>query len=269
MEPHSAVSALHPYPLPHSRLPVPEPETRESLYRLGFARGPEELDAVLRLRFDVFNRELGEGLASSWETGRDEDELDRFCHHLLVEETATGRIVGTYRLQTQEMADAGRGFYSATEYDLASIPDEIRRLSLEVGRACIARDHRKRQVLYLLWKGLARYMTLNRKRYLFGCCSLTGQDPALGLRALDQLWQRGAIHPHLWARALPEYRCEAAGPVDMTPLELPQLFETYLRFGGKACSEPALDRRFGTVDFLVLLDTEAMDPRSHRMFFGQ
>jgi putative hemolysin len=215
----------------------------------------------------VFNAELGEGLATSWETGRDEDELDLFCHHLLVEEKATGKIVGTYRLQTLEMAEE-RGFYSATEYDLSRVPVEMLGQSLEVGRACIAREHRKRQVLYLLWKGLARYMAFNRKRYLFGCCSLTSQDAALGLRALDHLWQRGAIHPDLWVPALPGYECLADGAVETGEMELPQLFETYLRFGGKACSEPALDRRFGTIDFLVLLDTHAMDPRSHRMFFG-
>jgi putative hemolysin len=266
MDTLAAAPSLHPYPLLPSALP--ETESSEGLYRVGFARDAAELDAVLRLRFEVFNVELGEGLASSWETGRDEDEFDLFCHHLLVEEQATGKIVGTYRLQTLEMAEAGLGFYSATEYVMARVPREILRQSLEVGRACIAREHRKRQVLYLLWKGLARYMAFNRKRYLFGCCSLTGQDPALGLRALDHLWQRGAIHPDLWISALPAYQCLLDGAVEPAAMELPQLFETYLRFGGKACSEPAVDRRFGTIDFLVLLDTDAMDPRSHRMFFG-
>jgi len=261
----AAVPSLHPYPLLPAALP--EPEAGEGLYRLGFARDAAELDAVLRLRFEVFNEELGEGLAASWETGRDEDEFDLYCHHLLVEEKATGKIVGTYRLQTLEMA-AERGFYSATEYDLSRVPAQMLEQSLEVGRACIAREHRKRQVLYLLWKGLARYMAFNRKRYLFGCCSLTSQDAALGLRALDHLWQRGAIHSDLWVPALPGYECVAEGAVEAGGMELPQLFETYLRFGGKACSEPALDRRFGTIDFLVLLDTHAMNPRSHRMFFG-
>jgi putative hemolysin len=66
------------------------------------------------------------------------------------------------------MACGPDGLYTATEYDLAAMPDEILRQSVEVGRACIAREHRGRQVLYLLWRGLALYMAHHRLRYLFG-----------------------------------------------------------------------------------------------------
>ena len=45
-------------------------------YEVRFARNAEELDAIQRLRFEVFNLELGEGLASSFESGRDVDEFD-------------------------------------------------------------------------------------------------------------------------------------------------------------------------------------------------
>ncbi|HYP27347.1 MAG TPA: GNAT family N-acetyltransferase [Blastocatellia bacterium] len=71
------------------------------------------MDAALRLRFEVFNLELGEGLESSFQTGRDSDEFDETCHHLVVYETARGEVVGTYRMQTSEMARAARGLYSA------------------------------------------------------------------------------------------------------------------------------------------------------------
>jgi len=49
------------------------------------------------LRFEVFNLELGEGLAESYATGLDVDPFDEFCDHLIVEELATSEIVGTYR----------------------------------------------------------------------------------------------------------------------------------------------------------------------------
>lgn len=269
-----ALASRSPYPPSCSLLPTPT--AWEGLYRVGFARSAADLDAVLRLRFEVFNAELGEGLAASWETGRDEDEFDPFCHHLVVEERSTGRVVGTYRMQTLEMAAAGRGFYAATEYDLSRLPEAVLRQAVEVGRACIHREHRRRQVLYLLWRGLARYLAFNRKRYLFGCCSLTGQDPATGRRALGHLRRRGAVDPELWAPALPGYECGPDGDDRGDDREggegrevgLPALFEAYLRFGGRACGEPAIDRRFGTIDFLVLLDADGMDPRSHCKLFG-
>jgi putative hemolysin len=72
-------------------------------YRLRFGRGPEDLAAVQRLRFAVFNRELGEGLATSWNTGLDADPWDELFHHIVIEHVPSGEVVGSYRLQTGDM----------------------------------------------------------------------------------------------------------------------------------------------------------------------
>jgi len=68
-------------------------------YRLRLAQGADDREAVCRLRFRVFNIELGEGLEHSYETGIDTDCFDVFCEHLLVEDKCDGRVVGTYRMQ--------------------------------------------------------------------------------------------------------------------------------------------------------------------------
>lgn len=255
---------LYPY-LPQA---LPQRDLCEGAFRVRFARNLAELDEVLRLRFEVFNLELGEGLESSFETGRDYDEFDLTCHHLIIEESESGRIVGTYRLQTPEMAAIGSGLYTATEYDLSRMPDDILQRSVEVGRACIDRAYRGKQVLYLLWRGLALYMAHNGLRYLFGCCSLTSQTPAVGRRALASLRGRGVVHPELWIPALPELDCgEASELEEAEDVVLPPLFEIYLRYNGKVCGPPAIDRRFKTIDFLVLLDVAELSPRVHRLFF--
>ena len=44
--------------------------------------------AAYRLRFRVFNLEMGKGLNSSFRTGLDTDHFDLFCDHLLVEDHA-------------------------------------------------------------------------------------------------------------------------------------------------------------------------------------
>lgn len=248
---------------------VPSRSLEEGAYRVRFAHNLGELDEVLRLRFEVFNLELGEGLEASFATGRDQDEFDLTCHHLIVEHRESGRIIGTYRLQTPRMACGPDGLYTATEYDLSAMPDVILHQSVEVGRACIAREHRGRQVLYLLWRGLALYMAHNRLRYLFGCCSLTSQDERDGHRTLALLRGREVLHPDLWLPALPDFDCgEPDGTENGEGVALPPLFEIYLRYGGKVCSPPAIDRRFKTIDFLVLLDVAALGPRARRMFFG-
>src|SRR5918912_2252421 len=74
---------------------LPQVERTAGPYTLRFARTAEELDALLRLRFEVFNLELHEGLESSYRTGRDLDEFDLTCHHLFVSDQTTGAIIGT------------------------------------------------------------------------------------------------------------------------------------------------------------------------------
>jgi putative hemolysin len=254
---------------------APPVRARQGRYELRFARTQEELDEILHLRFNVFNLELGEGLETSFLTRRDEDAFDRACHHLLVEDLASGRIVGTYRMQTAEMAMAAEGFYSNGEFTLESLPRDVVAGSVEVGRACIEREHRHRQVLFLLWKGLAGYVMHFGKRYLFGCCSLSTQDPVAGLALHGQLEASGMLHPELRVDPRPGVGCrEAVGPeagaeaAPVTPVEVPTLFGTYLRYGALVCGPPAIDRDFKTIDWFVLLDTNALDPRTFRSFFS-
>jgi putative hemolysin len=54
----------------------PQLEIREERYSVRFAQTHEELSAALKLRFEIFNLELREGLDESFQTGRDEDEFD-------------------------------------------------------------------------------------------------------------------------------------------------------------------------------------------------
>ncbi len=263
------------YPFAPDSLP-PRPLDQPP-YLVTFANSPEDLDAVLRLRFDVFNLELREGFAESYLTGRDEDAFDRVMHHLMVIKMPEREVVGTYRLQTAAMAAANLGFYTATEFDLSTLPAALSSQAIEIGRACISRPHRNRLVLYMLWKGLAAYMTHNQLRYLFGCCSLTSQDPAEGWRAYRHLAAEDHLHQEYSFPALPGYECEEpAGRPDRPEGEasasdakspIPQLFRTYLRYGAKVCGPPVIDRQFGTIDFFMLLDVQQLAPAVFDAYF--
>jgi len=250
---------------------VPDSLAPGGRYLVRFARTEEELDRILRLRYEVFNLELREGLDTAHTNGRDEDEFDRRFHHLLIEERPTGEVVGTYRMQTAEMAEAG-GYYSAGLFQVESLPEAVRRSAVEVGRACIARPHRNGRVLRLLWKGLAGYLAWNRKTRLFGCCSLTSQDERLGVAAHRHLLAKGAVHPTLRVDPRPEFSCERAhrqpNTVHRSPFTVPALFQTYLDLGAKALGPPAIDREFKTIDWLVLLDVAELEPVTFRSFFG-
>ncbi|MBZ0089892.1 MAG: GNAT family N-acetyltransferase, partial [Thermoanaerobaculia bacterium] len=127
------------YPRAAESLPVTE--LVEGSYLVRYARSAAELDELARLRFRVFNLELDEGLEASYLTGRDLDEYDAQCHHLIVIHRPSGAIIGTYRIQTTAMAAAAGGFYTASEFDLSRLPRAILDEAVEVGRACIAREH--------------------------------------------------------------------------------------------------------------------------------
>jgi putative hemolysin len=247
---------------------IPEGELADKRYIVRFVRNAEELDAVLKLRFEVFNLELGEGLESSFLTRRDLDEFDDVCHHLIVIERVTGKIIGTYRMQTFEMARA-RGFYTGTEFDLSQMPEEIIENAVELGRACIAKTHRNGRVLFLLWRGLAMYMSFHHKRFLFGCCSLTSQDPVEGKAVMSNLVENGHVRPDLDIQPLPDFACydENVKFEKHFQVKIPRLFRIYLDYGAKVCGPPAIDRRFKTIDYLVLLDLATLDRKTYMMFF--
>jgi putative hemolysin len=51
-------------------------------------------------------------------------------------------------------------------------------------------------------------------------------------------------------------------------VEIPKLLRAYLAIGAKICGPPALDRQFGTIDFLTLLDLVSLSPQARERFLG-
>ena len=246
---------------------IPPGSLRVGRYVLRFARTLRDLEAVQRLRFEVFNLELHEGLESAYATGRDEDAFDARCHHLMVIAADSNEVVGTYRLMTYTMS-IKNGFYSAGEFELGGLPFDVRREAVEVGRACVAEAHRNGRVVQLLWRGLARYLAWNQKRYLFGCCSVPTLDPTEARLLYKELRDRGAMHDGIRVSPQPGYVCpEEEEGVIAEPVVMPPLFASYLKLGAKVLSAPALDREFKVTDFFVLLDLDGIEPHVRRAFF--
>jgi len=222
--------------------------------RMRLARGAADVQALQALRFEVFNLELDEGLAQSWDTGLDADPFDEVCDHLLVEDANDGSVVGTYRLQTGRRAASALGYYSEREFDFEPF-EASRSQMLELGRACIHRQHRNFAVLNLLWKGIASYARQHGARYLLGCSSLTSQDPAVGAAAYRHL-QRQRAPAAWWTRPLPAFACPLDAPAAEAP-KIPRLLSAYLALGATICAAPAMDREFRTIDFLTCLDLQS------------
>jgi putative hemolysin len=237
-----------------------------SQYALRLAQSPAEVQLAQALRFQVFNLELNEGLAQSYATGLDADPFDAVCDHLLVEQVATGEIVGTYRLQTGPSAKKNLGYYCAQEFQF-DVYEPWRREIVELGRACVHRQHRNLLVLGLLWKGIAQYATERGGRYLIGCSSLTSQEPAAGASAYTEICRKHLAEPAWRTDPLPSHECPLH-EVTEDAMPIPKLLRAYLTIGAKICGPPALDRQFKTIDFLTLLDIEDLPATTRERFFG-
>jgi putative hemolysin len=228
-------------------------------YGVRLARTPTEVKAAQALRFEVFNIELDEGLVQSYDSGLDSDPFDEVCDHLIVVDDHAGAVVGTYRLQTGLRARGALGYYSEREFDFGPF-EAARAQMLELGRACIHRQHRNFAVLNLLWKGIAAYAREHGARYLLGCSSLTSQDPADGAAAYRRMTLN--LAPAHWrTQPLPAFAC-ALPPADECTPRIPRLLSAYLALGAGICGPPAIDREFRTIDFLTWLDVESPTVRA-------
>ena len=244
-------------------------------YRLRLAQTVEDRDAACRLRFKVFNIELGKGLESSYETGLDTDQFDLFCEHLLVEDKVDHRIVGTYRMQSGATAAENLGYYSEQEFDLSPY-EGMRSEILELGRASIDREHRTPEVLTLLWRGIAQYATDMQLRYLIGCSSLNSVDPREGWQMYAQLqnyrvadgFETLPAEGYVCPGELADSSAQEAPELASELVRVPKLLKTYLAIGARICSAPAWDREFGTIDFLTLLDLRTISSSARNRFLA-
>lgn len=233
-------------------------------YSARLADNEDDVRAAQSLRFAVFNLELSEGLEQSYRTGLDADPFDAVCDHLLVEHLPTGQIVGTYRLQTGANAAANLGYYCAQEFAFG-VYEPRRGEMVELGRACVHQQHRNLVVLGMLWKGIAEYAQQRRMRYLFGCSSITSQDPAIGASAYSELCRRHLARPEWRTSPTSAYECSLSQLAEET-VQIPKLLRAYLTLGAKICGPPALDQQFKTIDFLTLLDLETLHPLARQRF---
>lgn len=232
-------------------------------YCLRLAENDDDLRAAQTLRFLVFNLELNEGLERSYVTCRDEDPFDAVCDHLLVETTVTREVVGTYRLQPGLRAANRLGFYSAAEFDFQPFESRFSQI-IELGRACVHSAHRNLSVLGLLWKGIADYARRHEGRYLIGCSSLTGRDPAAGATAFAQLRGKHLAAPEWQTNPQPAFVCDLSQTLPGR-VKIPKLLSAYLSFGASICGAPAIDREFGTIDFLTMLDLDTLSEITRRL----
>lgn len=246
-------------------LPSPPQTTAPTRYTVTLARDEADVLAAQRLRYDVFAGEMG-ALLTTPQSGLDIDAFDAYCDHLLVRDTVSGQVVGTYRLLPPERAAVAGRLYSESEFDLGPLAG-IRSGLVEIGRSCVHPDHRDGAVIGLIWAGIARYMVEGGHEWLAGCCSIPLADGGtLAAGTWDRVQEKYLAPEEYRVRPLLPWNPEGIQRPART--ELPALLRGYLRLGAWVCAEPAHDPDFGVADLYVLLPMHRVNSRYLRHFLS-
>jgi L-ornithine Nalpha-acyltransferase len=250
------------------------------------AESKSDIRRAQRLRYRVFYEEMAASPSLTAQMRRrDEDPYDAICDHLLVTDlTKTAglispwpngrkaKVVGTYRLLPQAMAERGRGFYTQGEFNIAPLIQRqpVGTRFLELGRSCVLEPYRTKRTVELLWHGLWTYVRENKVDVMIGCASFEGTDPSTHAMALSLL--------HHQSLAPPEWRCRAHDkhyqsmdliPKDQLDLKaalkaMPPLIKGYMRLGAFVGDGAVVDQQFGTTDVLIVMPVAKINPR----YFG-
>lgn len=237
----------------------------EDVY-MRLVKNDDEIAASQALRYQVFYEECGAiPTAEMAATKRDFDDYDQYTDHLVVLDPGHGqgldRIVGTYRLLTQDVVEAnGLEFYTAQEFDITPLKNCGAKL-MELGRSCVLPEYRTRPVLQLLWQGIGDYVVEHDIELMFGCASFHGTDIDAIKAQLSYLYHYHLAEDTMCPKVLDQFHIE----MNLMPKEdidvkrtfasLPPLIKGYLRLGAAIGNGAYVDEQFNTTDVCIIMPT--------------
>lgn len=247
--------------------PSPPADTR---YRVRIAASAADVIAAQRLRHLCFLAARGLAARAASEA-RDADDLDHDCTHVLIEETATGRLVCCFRfLHLGDGREIDRS-YSARYYELSRL-SSFRAPMVEMGRFCVHPDVRDPDVLRLAWAAIARHVDRHGVQMLFGCSSFLGAEAEAHMEAFALLKERH-LGPRRW---LPRVKAPRVfrfarrlrlrkPDLGVAMRRMPPLLRSYLAMGGWVSDHAVVDPDLDTLHVFTGLEIGAIPPARARL----
>lgn len=225
------------------------------------ARDPDDIRRAQSLRHLAFAP--GQGPARDSQA-LERDTFDAVSRHMLIEEAATGRLLGCFRWQGFVTGQGILQGYAAQSYDLTALSRRPGPM-IELGRFCLHPDHHDPDLLRLAWGALARLVDATGAGMLFGCTSFAGLALADHAASLALLRDRH-LAPADWRPAprAPEVIRLADLPA-LTDADrirgqqrMPPLLRSYLAMGGRVSDHAVVDRGLNTLHVLTGLEVAAI-----------
>ena len=228
------------------------------------ADSKNEIKSAQKLRYQVFFSERNKKKIFNIDNFRkDSDKYDNYCDHIVVihkkSKFSKNKIVGTYRLLKQSVAENKSGFYSSEEYNLTKLLNSNKYLNmLELSRSCISKDFRNKNVLQLMWKEIYKYIENNKVDAMFGTASFLDTNLYKLSNQLIYLNHSHKMPNDIMVNALDKCRAK----IDYTRnikmnlklvKSLPTLIKGYLKLNAYIGDGAVVDHKFKTTDIFVFL----------------
>lgn len=234
-----------------------QPSAHPGRLSVGFARNTDEVEEAQRLRYRVFAEERS-GQAPST-NGLDSDLFDRHCDHLLAREGDSHKVVGTCRILPPDRAQMLDGYEAEAQFDLERLAN-FRDQMVEVGRFCVAPEHRNGATFTQLWSCLTDHTMRDKYQYLIACVSIGMKDGGHYAASLFRTLYRTHAAPRECC-VFPYHPLPLAALNQSLEVEIPQLIKGYLRLGAYIGGEPAWNPETNTADIFILLPRTRMNSR--------
>jgi len=263
-----------------------------SVYYANAEQIPFGLREIGRLREIAFrNAKEGTGKAL------DIDQYDSYYLHLFLWNKEAKEIVGAYRIGKADkiVAHFGeRGLYTHSLFRYGT--DFVDRInpSLELGRSFVRVEYQKSfPPLFLLWKGIARFVTLHPQyKTLFGPVTISSDYRPVARRFLVECLTRPHHRHELaamvkartpfkdrsisasalrdWSDSLDDFDevSELVSDIETDRRSVPVLLKQYLKLGGKLLAFN-VDQKFSdALDGLIIVDLTKVDVRMLNRLMG-
>src|SRR5579863_5932097 len=213
------------------------------------AETPEEIEGSLRLRFDVFCRELKDLPESACPGGLEKDAYDPHAVHFIVLDE--GKVVGNTRVvvENPHFGPDKLGILMDEYYDLRPLKKRFGKVC-EMGRTCFLPQYRGRASLAHLWRLVWQFVKYEAKCGIglsMGACWT--DDAAEMPPFFDLIKSRGFVSDHMvlparpgLVNAKPPTRKLAREPYQ--PFKTAPAFRMYLDIGMRVLGEPVYVEHF-------------------------
>ena len=225
-------------------------------FTVKFAETKDEIMQTLKLRYREML--LDYRPENVKEDGIDLVPCDEYAKLAICIDNESGEVVGTYRVITTDFLPTGKSFVTETEFNIDVLKQTGEKIA-ELSRAVVKTEYRNSIVLTLLLRFVVSYILEQGVRYVVGTASFHGTDKKVWVKELSYLAANYSDdYKGMYSLEKEQIELLDKSQIDANEIRksMPPLLRVYSAFGAITSNDSFTDYDFGSVDVLIVLDTQ-------------